>query len=330
MDFNKISKPTDPMLQPILSSKDKEIRLEPPKKSWLETGFFLLRLNEIIKVNPVGSALYWLVSRLFSKIVAYQGIGSNQASNVDQVKRAALKALGGVPVKFGFKGNPLIEGMLFEQDPKAKTILLCTGSHRSFEEYAYPMVDNLKAMGYNVMVLNYEGFGNSEGSISEEGIYRSVEAGYQFLIQEKKIPPANVIGWGYSLGSAAVSHLAQKHHIDVVLDRGFSSMDKVAYKFAPSPLKTVAKIIFSTGSDFDNISKLKNSKGRIFVAQAKYDSTMDSQNHGDVLNASLTENKSRLIYKKVISCHMHTDQDIWFAVGEDKEAIKKFLEQHSQ
>lgn len=113
-----------------------------------------------------------------------------QTRHVDQEMRSQLLDLGGQEILFGFEKQAVLEGMFFQSDflsTNTKTILLCTGSHLSYEKYAVPMVKALQSMGHQVMVFNYQGFGNSEGERPENNTYESVEAAYQYLKQEKGV-----------------------------------------------------------------------------------------------------------------------------------------------
>lgn len=291
-----------------------------------EKALAVLGLGVKILFIPI-TLLVYLIYKSCANSASSAGLGNETTlRDIDEEKRLELLSLGGQGIRFGFEGKPLLEGMFFQanrSNPNAKTVLVCTGSHLSYEKYAVPMVKALKSMGHNVMVFNYEGFGNSEGTRSEEGIYRSVEAAYQYLKQEKKCGDENIVGWGYSLGSAAASDLAAKHKVDVVIDRGFSSMSEVAYHEAPWGLKTIAKTIFLVGAHFDNLSKLKKSSGNILIAQGVQDTKMKEEFHGKYLKNAVSNNQYA-IYRQVQSAHIHSDE-VWFGIGEDRAVVEQFL-----
>jgi len=67
-----------------------------------------------------------------------------------------------------------------------------------------------KDLGLATFLFDYRGYGKSEGKPSEEGTYSDVEAAWQYLTQEKQIPPQKIIIYGESLGGAIASYLAQK------------------------------------------------------------------------------------------------------------------------
>lgn len=294
--------------------------LQSPEKTWSDHVWTGIK----VVFFPLTLIVYG-ICKFCSEIASSKGLGEEaEVKSVNSNEREQLKNLDGQEILFGFEGGHILEGMYFQacpNTPNSKTILICTGSHKSYEYYAIPMVKAFKDMGHNVMVFNYEGFGNSEGGRSEEGIYRSVEAAYQYLIQEKRCKDKDIIAWGYSLGSGAASDLGTRHEIDIVLDRGFSTMSEVAYQQAPEGLKTVARVIFAVGAHFDNVSKLKDVKGNILVAQGSNDNTMTEKEHGMLLR----EASPKVTYLKVESLHHHFDS-VWFG-DEDAQKIhvNKFL-----
>lgn len=296
--------------------------LSNPQSQPVQTSMNLGDLTLKAIRSPISLSKY-----LAARFSAYQGIGKEgETRKINENKRAKLQALGGEEIKFGLEGRAVHEGMFFRAEPaaiNAKTVLLCTGSFESYENYAIPMVEAFKSMGHNVMVFNYEGFGRSEGNRSEKGVYRSVEAAYQYLRQEKHCENHSIVAWGYSLGSGAVSDLASKQNLDIVIDRGFSSMSDVAYQEAPQGFKTIAKVIFKAGAHFDNLSKLKKAQGNVFIAQGSRDTDAVSGKFGQRLHEAVAKGK-HAIFREVDSGHHHFS-DVWFSQGEDRAAVEQFL-----
>ena len=85
-----------------------------------------------------------------------------------------LEELRGEHIDFEAEDGVKLKGMMFNnsQEPRSgKTILICSGSHKSQESYNVPIVKALLALGHNVMTFNYRGFGFSDGKASESGLY---------------------------------------------------------------------------------------------------------------------------------------------------------------
>ena len=65
--------------------------------------------------------------------------------------------------------------------------------------------------GFQVLLFDYRGYGESEGKPSEKGTYLDGEAAYRFLADIQKIPARKIILYGESLGSAVAVELARQH-----------------------------------------------------------------------------------------------------------------------
>jgi hypothetical protein len=305
--------------------KIKSILLEKPASK--STLCSKLKIAGYAAFAPITIPLY-LINKGLSKIAISNGLGDKKALKfIDKTKREALKALGGEEVLFGFSKKTTLEGMFFEP-PTAletkKTILICSGSHKSFENYTVPMVKAFLSKGFQVMVFNYQGFGKSDGTASEAGVYKSTQAAFEYLKQVKGCKEENIVVWGYSLGSGAATNLASKHKVDLVIDRGFSSMSEVAYHAAPSGMGGLARFIFRQGADFDNLKKIQGVTGNILIAQGIYDSRMMSEYHGELLKEATSEN-AKAQYLEIDAGHHHTDDTLWIDDAKYIEPIQSFL-----
>jgi pimeloyl-ACP methyl ester carboxylesterase len=75
----------------------------------------------------------------------------------------------------------------------------------------------------NVFILDYRGYGQSEGRVSEQGTYRDAEAAWNYLIQTRGARPEQVIIFGRSLGASIASWLARKHTpAGLIIESGFT------------------------------------------------------------------------------------------------------------
>lgn len=186
-------------------------------------------------------------------------------------------------------GNPAraLEGIYFSSThPKStseastkQAILLCTGSHQPYENYALPMIQSLTEMGHDVMVFNYSGFGRSEGTPSEQYVYEDTVNAFDEMQRQagtRGIPPARTKAIGYSLGGAAAAYLATERNVDIVLDRTFTRASDVAdvqlkgmriFKF----LRRIAQAVYNRITKFDTLSRLPELRGRCMVVKGTRD-----------------------------------------------------------
>lgn len=64
--------------------------------------------------------------------------------------------------------------------------------------------------GLGVIAVDYRGFGESEGAISELGIYQDAQAAYDYLRDELLISSERILIYGFSMGAAVAIDLATR------------------------------------------------------------------------------------------------------------------------
>lgn len=123
--------------------------------------------------------------------------------------------------------------------------------------------------GYSVFLLDYRGYGKSEGKItSEEDLYRDARAGLKWLQEIKKIQNGNIVLYGESIGCAPVIQLAieSENFFALILEAPFTSLaavTKVHYPFVPSAI---------LGSfQFNNLEKISKVKYPTMIIHGEED-----------------------------------------------------------
>jgi fermentation-respiration switch protein FrsA (DUF1100 family) len=88
--------------------------------------------------------------------------------------------------------------------------------------------------GIPVFIVDYRGYGRSEGTITEEGMYRDAESSMDWLLDELGIPAGRVVIFGRSLGGVAAVHTASvRPAAGVILEATFSSLADASRIFFP-------------------------------------------------------------------------------------------------
>lgn len=100
-----------------------------------------------------------------------------------------------------------------------------------------PWTIKLHSLGLNVFMLEYRGYGESDGEPSEQAFYQDAEAAYTYLTG-RGANPNELILYGYSLGSGVATHLASQHpSAALILEAPYTSVPDVArdvYKAVPT------------------------------------------------------------------------------------------------
>jgi len=111
----------------------------------------------------------------------------------------------------------------------------------------------LRGLPANVLAVEYRGYGRSEGTPNEAGLYHDAEAAYNYLVGERGILPNRIIAFGGSLGTAVAVDLAARQRVGgLVLEAPFPSAKAVArrlYPFLPG-------LGYVVRSKFDTAAKL--------------------------------------------------------------------------
>jgi len=85
-------------------------------------------------------------------------------------------------------------------------------SHGNAEDLsaAMDLYDEWHAAGLGILAYDFPGYGLSEGSPTEESCYRSAQAAWDFLTQEKKIPASSIVIGSRSVGGGPAVWLAER------------------------------------------------------------------------------------------------------------------------
>lgn len=71
----------------------------------------------------------------------------------------------------------------------------------------------LRSLGTSVFAVSYRGYGKSQGSPSEAGIYRDGKAAFDYVTGVMGVPPERIFLFGRSIGSVVATDLAQDKDI---------------------------------------------------------------------------------------------------------------------
>jgi hypothetical protein len=117
--------------------------------------------------------------------------------------------------------------------PAPVTVLFLHGnagniSHR-FDKLAV-----LRALGADVLIVDYRGYGRSTGRPDEGGTYRDADAAYEHLTGRRALDPRRLVLYGESLGAAVAVDLAARKPVGgLIMESPFSSAVEVARELFP-------------------------------------------------------------------------------------------------
>ncbi|KAL3994446.1 Alpha/beta hydrolase family protein [Acanthocheilonema viteae] len=115
------------------------------------------------------------------------------------------------------------------------------------------LVDIADFLQCDLMAFDYSGFGLSTGTSTEKNVYQNMEAVYQYLTEEMKAKPNEIILIGFSMGTAVAIHLASHEKVaGLILIAPFTSLLRVLRR-KPASKKTCCLDQFSS---IDKVSKI--------------------------------------------------------------------------
>ncbi len=166
---------------------------------------------------------------------------------------AATPADIGLPFEGVFmktQDNVTINAWLVKSSPARGTLIFCHGNAGNIGDRLEKIL-LFHQMGLNVLIIDYRGYGKSEGRPGEAGIYKDAVAAYDYLSSRRDIDRSSIVGYGASLGGAVVIDLATKRDLAaLVIHSSFTSagdMAKTIYPFIPS---------FLLGTKLDSVAKV--------------------------------------------------------------------------
>jgi len=130
--------------------------------------------------------------------------------------------------------------------PRARcTLLYCHGNRGSLghQVQALRRFSSLRA---SVFAFDYRGYGRSEGSPSEAGLFIDVRTAYRYLIEVLGTAPSRVVLLGHSLGGAVAIDAAQDLPVrGLVVQSSFTQTRDMARAFYPElPLHLITRNCF--------------------------------------------------------------------------------------
>lgn len=179
----------------------------------------------------------------------------------------------------------------------------------AFAEQLMPLVDD----GYTVLMMEYRGFGDSEGKLSQETMYSDVVTAFDWL---KEQGAEKVVATGYSLGCAAAISLAHQRNVDgLILTAPFASL----YKLVGEKPVPFAQLVLKDYYPSEEL--IKTTQMPTLVVHGKKDRLIPYRHGKIIYNASGTEDKSLVLLDEA------NHHSIYYR-GENMPYLQAWLREH--
>lgn len=142
-------------------------------------------------------------------------------------------------------------------------------------------------LGFSVFIFDYRGYGKSDGTPSEKGIYLDAEAAWKYLTQQEQ--SEKIVLFGRSLGGAVAAWLAERYSpAGCILESVFTSAPDLAAELLPLfPARLLCR------SKYDALGAIQKLKCPVLIVHSPNDDIIPFA-HGQRLYEAANEPKSFL------------------------------------
>lgn len=174
-----------------------------------------------------------------------------------------------------------------------------------------------KRLGYNTLLFDYRGYGQSSGTPSESGMYQDALAAWHYLTGTKKIAPKQIVLFGESLGGAVASWLAAREKPGLlVLASTFTSVPELGAEIYPFlPVRWISRFEYNT------LKSLQAVSCPVFIAHSPQDEIIPFR-HGQRLFQAAPEPKQFLPLEGGHNTGFIFMQPVW------KKALGAFMDKN--
>ncbi|MBN2057806.1 MAG: alpha/beta fold hydrolase [Candidatus Saganbacteria bacterium] len=187
-----------------------------------------------------------------------------------------VKKMRGTPASLGLKYEEIyfkaadgarLNGWFVLNQDSDKIILLLHGNGGNIS-HRLDLINILHALPANVFIIDYHGYGRSEGYPNEEKLYLAADAAYDYLVREKKYKPEQIVVMGSSLGGVAAIWLAANERVGaVIVQKTFTSLADLAPRMNPLYKRPFVWL----RERFDSLSRIRQVTEPILVIHSKKD-----------------------------------------------------------
>lgn len=166
-------------------------------------------------------------------------------------------------------------------------VLFCHGNAGNIS-HRLESIAVFRALGLDVLIFDYRGYGRSGGEPAEEGTYLDARAAWDHLVGKRGVPPERVVVFGRSLGGAIAAHLAaERTPRALILESAFSSVPDLASDLSWLPLRWIACF------DYETAESVKAVKCPVLVVHSREDEVVPFA-HGERIFSAAPAPKSFL------------------------------------
>ena len=177
----------------------------------------------------------------------------------------------------------------FVPSERARGVLLFCHGNAGNMSHRLDSLQILHRLGLSTFIFDYRGYGQSEGTPTEQGTYLDAEAAWTYLVHTRQVAPTELIVFGRSLGGAIAAWLAHTHPPRaLIIESTFSSLPELAAELYPYlPVKLLLRF------DYNTVAYLRQVQRPVLIVHSREDEIIPVQ-HGQRLFAAASQPKTFL------------------------------------
>ena len=255
-------------------------------------------------------ALFVLFSILQGRLIFYPQRISDKEAEILMKRYSRVES-----VSLKTRDNLTIRGWFLKNSSSSKSpLILYFGGNA--EEVSYLLDYAEKIKGWSWVLINYRGYGLSEGKPSETNLYRDAISLYDYFVKRDDIDKERFVVMGRSLGTGVATYLAQMRKTSaVILVSPYDSLVSVGKSVFPFlPVNLILR------HRFDSLSRAPFITVPLLVLVASDDNIIPVQysiNLAEKLGAAY----SLIIIKGEDHNTIHDNDNYWEAID---DFLKKF------
>lgn len=179
-----------------------------------------------------------------------------------------------IPVGSGKDRGELQAWWIPAQQANAQTLLYLHGNDRNIGSNLQHAL-RLHNFGFNLLLPDYRGFGNSSGGRPNEAkVYQDAEAAWQYLVRQRGVQPGQLFIYGHSLGGAVAIDLAVHHPeaAGLITESTFTSMTDMGKMLYP-----LLPVDWLLDQRFESLKKIIGLKIPVLLIHGTWDKTVPAQ-----------------------------------------------------
>ncbi len=168
-------------------------------------------------------------------------------------------------------------------------VVLYHHGNRDHLQFYWDRAELLYRMGFNLFIYDYQGYGMSEGTPSEAGVYSDATAAYQF-VRSKGFEDSMIVNYGFSLGGAPATHVAANVFTPRVhiTEAAFASASALTQSGTLLDLPSS----FVMNGEYNNAEKIKKIHSPVLIFHGIEDKFIDLEKNGQVLFSNANNPKT--------------------------------------